>query len=66
MGADLLGGCICIQGAALRVDESSGDEAGLCSAARPESIPGQITAVPYALRANRGVGEMTVWIGSQA
>lgn len=62
----LLGGTMVIRGAATRVDESSWDEPALYSTASTASVPARILAVPYALWANRGEGEMLVWISSGA
>ena len=61
----LPGGTMVIRCAGSRVDESSWKEPALYSAASAVSVPAQITAIPYALWANRGVGEMTVWITSR-
>lgn len=51
-----------IRGAAVRRDKSAwGDE--LYRPAGTPAIPVVLTAVPYCMWANRGPGEMTVWIG---
>jgi len=55
---DLLGGCVIIEGQAVRT-ESSGPLYGT----EPAPTTGvRLCAVPYALWANRGEGEMRVWI----
>lgn len=55
----LLGGCVVIEGAAQRV-RIVGEE--LYTKAEPTLDTARLRAVPYALWANRGEGEMTVWI----
>lgn len=69
--ADLLGGCTVVRGTAVRRGGTAdagpdrrgaaGGEAPLYGPpAAPREVP--FTAVPFALRANRGPGEMRVWI----
>lgn len=56
--ADLLGGCVVIEGEARRT--AAGDA---LYATEPAAVePVRLRAVPYALWANRGEGEMRVWI----
>lgn len=55
---DLLGGCMVLEGPALRT-ESDG---ALYSTEPPRQVAVQLRAVPYALWANRGEGEMRVWL----
>jgi DUF1680 family protein len=54
----LLGGCVVIEGEGLRAQPG----AALYSAEPPRTIAAPLRAVPYALWANRGEGEMRVWI----
>jgi DUF1680 family protein len=51
--ADLLGGVVVVRGQAVRLDDG-------------EIAPHEILAVPYHVWANRGEGEMTVWIPRDA
>jgi DUF1680 family protein len=55
---DLLGGCVVVETTGRRM-ETGGPLYGV---AAPESREVTLRAVPYALWANRGEGEMTVWI----
>ncbi|MDQ5977829.1 MAG: uncharacterized protein QG602_801 [Verrucomicrobiota bacterium] len=55
---DLLGGCVIIEGQALRT--GSGDKLYTTEPAPVASVA--LCAVPYALWANRGEGEMRVWL----
>jgi hypothetical protein len=55
---DLLGGCVIIEGAAARTPAG----AVLYSTEPPAPVPVRLRAVPYALWANRGEGEMRVWV----
>jgi DUF1680 family protein len=55
---DLLGGCVVLEGPALRLED-----AGQLYAHEPaRQVPVRLCAVPYALWANRGEGEMRVWL----
>jgi len=56
--ADLLGGCVAIEADGWR--EAHGG--GLYSTKPADREPARLRAVPYALWANRGEGEMRVWI----
>lgn len=56
---ELLGGTVVLEADARRL--VAADEA-LYSTAAPSTQPAKLTAVPYALWANRGEGEMSVWI----
>jgi hypothetical protein len=56
--ADLLGGCVIIEGAARRTEP--GDKLYTTEPARQQAV--RLCAVPYALWANRGEGEMRVWV----
>ncbi len=56
--AGLLGGCVVIEGQGLRTRRS----ASLYQAGPPATTPQALRAIPYALWANRGEGEMRVWI----
>jgi DUF1680 family protein len=60
----LLGGTVVIEGGASRTEERSWDDSALYAGAPARRRPVRIRAVPYALWANRGRGEMTVWIHS--
>lgn len=69
--ADLLGGCTVLRGTALRrggADAPEPDRRGAAAGVAPlYGAPAarrdvRFTAVPFALRANRGAGEMRVWI----
>jgi DUF1680 family protein len=55
----VLGGAVVLEAEARRVVAT--DEA-LYSTAEPHTQPAKLTAIPYALWANRGEGEMSVWI----
>ena len=55
---ELLGGCVVIEGMARRT--LPGEK--LYSSAPPVQRPVPLRAVPYALWANRGEGEMLVWL----
>lgn len=55
----LLGGCVVLEAPARRV---AADDGPLYSTATPAHEPARLRAVPYALWANRGEGEMRVWI----
>lgn len=55
---DLLGGCTIIEGTARRTEP--GDRLYTTEAARQQAV--RLCAVPYALWANRGEGEMRVWV----
>jgi DUF1680 family protein len=55
---ELLGGCVVVEGKGLRIPAGG----GLYSADAPERTAAPIRAVPYALWANRGEGEMRVWL----
>lgn len=63
--ADLLGGTVKVTGPAVRIDSSGWN--GLlyrgATEGRGEVTATSLTAIPYALWANRTPGEMTVWIG---
>ena len=61
----LLGGCTVLTGRARRVDPASWN-AGLYAPAGARLLPVSITAVPYALWANRQPGEMRVWLREHA
>lgn len=61
---DLLDGVPVLTGEAL-LQKAEGWEGGLYRAAPPDGEPFRITAVPYALWANRGKGTMRVWIRCQ-
>ncbi|HND61227.1 MAG TPA: glycoside hydrolase family 127 protein [Opitutaceae bacterium] len=54
----LLGGCVVIEGQGQRTQRS----AQLYQASTPATVPQALRAIPYALWANRGEGEMRVWI----
>jgi len=54
----LLGGCVVLEAEGVRTQP--GDT--LYSVAIPATAPAPLRAVPYALWANRGEGEMRVWI----
>lgn len=54
----LLGGVVALKAEGLRRIESS----GLYTSAEPQYEPVTLSAVPYYAWANRGLGEMTVWI----
>jgi DUF1680 family protein len=56
--ASLLGGCVVIEGRGTRVK----NQASLYSTAAPEIETLSLRAIPYGLWANRGEGEMRVWI----
>jgi len=56
---DLLGGVVVLEAEAKRLIPA--DDA-LYSTAAPAMVPAKLRAVPYALWANRGEGEMSVWI----
>lgn len=56
---EMLGGTVVLEADARRL--AATDEA-LYSTAEPQTQPAKLTAVPYALWANRGEGEMSVWI----
>lgn len=58
LDSGLLGGCVVIEGEARRV--STGDTLYATEPARVDSV--KFRAVPYALWANRGEGEMRVWL----
>ncbi|MDI1336875.1 MAG: glycoside hydrolase family 127 protein [Lacunisphaera sp.] len=55
---DVLGGCVIIEGSALRTP--LGDKLYSIETPAPVTVP--LRAVPYALWANRGEGEMRVWL----
>jgi DUF1680 family protein len=55
---DLLGGCVVLEGSGVRTASAE----ALYSTATPASLPVRLRAVPYALWANRGEGEMRVWL----
>ena len=55
---DLLGGCVVLEGPALR----SATGGSLYSTEPVRQTAVQLRAVPYALWANRGEGEMRVWL----
>jgi DUF1680 family protein len=55
---DLLGGCVVIEGEALRAEPGP----ALYAPEPPTVKPVPFRAVPYALWANRGEGEMRVWV----
>ncbi len=54
----LLGGCVVIEGTGYRVQPG----ASLYQTTPPATAPQPLRAIPYGLWANRGEGEMTVWI----
>jgi len=56
---ELLGGTVVLEADARRI-VAAGE--ALYSTAVPATQPAKLTAVPYALWANRGEGEMSVWI----
>ncbi len=56
--ADLLGGCVVIEGTALRTPAGE----ALYSTETPTPAVAPLRAVPYALWANRGEGEMRLWL----
>ncbi len=61
LATDVLGGCVVIEGSALREQvEASVDE--LYRLQEPERVEQRFTAVPYFLWGNRGEGEMSVWL----
>ncbi|WP_199621845.1 glycoside hydrolase family 127 protein [Paenibacillus alkalitolerans] len=64
----LLGGVTVITGEALRTDPEDIDDDALyiAGAAARRTVPASIRAIPYYAWSNRGPGEMTVWIRSQA
>ncbi|SDR84928.1 beta-L-arabinofuranosidase domain-containing protein [Opitutus sp. GAS368] len=55
---DLLGGCVVLEGPAVRAATGG----ALYSTEPVPETPVQLRAVPYALWANRGEGEMRVWL----
>jgi hypothetical protein len=55
---DLLGGCVVLEGPAVRTPNGE----TLYANEPPEPFPVPLRAVPYALWANRGEGEMRVWL----
>lgn len=55
---DLLGGCVVLEGPAVRTPNGE----TLYSTEAPAPVPVRLRAVPYALWANRGEGEMRVWL----
>lgn len=55
---ELLGGCVAVEADGLRTGLST----ALYSTGVPSETPVRIRAVPYALWANRGEGEMRVWL----
>lgn len=55
---DLLGGCVVIEGEAGRTEPGE----KLYATEAPRVTPAPFRAVPYALWANRGEGEMRVWL----
>jgi hypothetical protein len=54
----LLGGCVVIESVGTRIQPTS----TLYSATPPTTSPADLCAIPYALWANRGEGEMRVWL----
>ncbi len=56
--AELLGGCVVLEGGAVRTTTAE----TLYSTAMPMTTTVPLRAVPYALWANRGEGEMRVWL----
>ncbi len=56
---DFLGGAVVIAAEALRIKTT---EAALYSTRVPTTEPVLLTAIPYALWANRGEGEMKIWV----
>ncbi len=56
--ADLLGGCVILEGAARRTEP--GAKLYTTEPVRQQAV--RLCAVPYALWANRGEGEMRVWV----
>ncbi|HUG11612.1 MAG TPA: beta-L-arabinofuranosidase domain-containing protein [Opitutaceae bacterium] len=56
--SDLLNGCAVVEGEALRTPAAD----ALYSTEAPIPVPVHFRAVPYALWANRGEGEMRVWL----
>ncbi|QNK59792.1 glycoside hydrolase family 127 protein [Paenibacillus sp. PAMC21692] len=66
-GADLLGGIMTVQGAACRLaDDDSGQQGWGSALYRADesrtTVPASVTFIPYYAWANRGKGEMAVWI----
>jgi uncharacterized protein len=59
---DLLGGTIVITGRALRRAEAAWGNRLYQPAELEKSVPARVQAIPYCLWANRGAGEMLVWI----
>lgn len=55
---DLLGGCVVLEGPAVRTPPGE----SLYTNESPAPVPVRLRAVPYALWANRGEGEMRVWV----
>ncbi|WP_028553066.1 glycoside hydrolase family 127 protein [Paenibacillus sp. UNC451MF] len=60
--ADLLGGIVVVEAAALREDESAWNEEELYRPVIQRTVPHRLQAIPYFLWGNRKQGEMTVWI----
>ena len=59
---DLLGGATVISGTARRRDETAWQGRLYQTADNDKTVPVRIQAVPYCLWANRGPGEMLVWV----
>jgi uncharacterized protein len=57
---DLLGGVVTLQGQAIR--ETKNEDTGLYSDRPPKTETVNVTAVPYYAWANRGPGEMQIWM----
>jgi hypothetical protein len=55
---EMLGGCVVLEGPAVRTPAGE----SLYTNEPPAPVPVRMRAVPYALWANRGEGEMRVWL----
>ncbi len=61
---DLFGGCVVLEATGLRRETQVwGDQ--LYRSAKSEKVETTLRAIPYFLWANRGVGEMVVWVKSE-